>query len=222
LNRILEGSGNRVEVIILAQGGYSTSQELFLLEHEAFKYSPNLIIWSYVLNDPAHPVYRGASGEVGDYFYEPRFHALHFVVDKLYKIVEKIRAIGCGEEYHELLHCAYWSEVESSIRKIAAIAEGRNTPVIFLIHPIIEENGDYDNYYLVPLHAQLAQEASGAGLFVLDLLPDFSPYDPDELTIPSELWHDIWHPNEKGHRIVAQALQAYIEQDPGLRGSLGR
>jgi lysophospholipase L1-like esterase len=222
LNGTRRKDHKRIEVIILAQGGYSTSQELFLLEHEAFKYSPDLIVWSYVLNDPAHPVYRGASGEVGDYFHEPRFHALHFVMDKLYKILEKFRSIGCGDEYHELLHCAYWSEVESNISNIAAVAGHKNTPVIFLIHPIIEENGHYDNYYLSPLHAQLGEEASKVGLYVLDLLPEYTPYDPAELTIPSDLWHDIWHPNEKGHRIVARALLAYIEQRPDLLARLGR
>ena len=207
---------NRVEVIILAQAGYSTSQELFLLENEAFKYSPDLILWSYVLNDPAHPVYRSASGQVGDYFYRPAFHSLHFVMGSVFKLTEKLHAIGCDKEYHALLHCAHWKQVQKNIARIAAIAATQAVPVIFLIHPLIPETGDYSSYPLVSLHEKLAREAHGAGLQVLDLLDTFSAYDPAKLTIPSAVWFDIWHPNETGHRITAEAILAKIAQDPNL------
>lgn len=225
LERTLNGPGagldNRVEVIILAQGGYSTTQELFLLEHEAYRYDPDLVVWSYVLNDPAHPVYRGASGEVGDYFYEPRSHALHFVLDKLFKIAEKFRAIGCGKEFHELLHCAYWGEVEANIGRIAEVTGERETPVIFVIHPIIEDNGNYERYSLAPLHARLAGAARGAGLYALDLLDAYRPHEPAALALSGDGWHDIWHPNEEGHRIAAKALKTFIEQQPELWARLG-
>lgn len=221
-NRSGADGQNKVEVILLVQAGYSTSQELFLLEHEAFRYAPDLVVWSYVLNDPAHPVYRSASGQVGDYFYEPRFHSLHFVLDSLFKIAEKFRAIGCGNEYHELLHCAYWSEVEANIGRIAALAGGNDVPVIFLIHPILEQNGDYGSYFLEPLHNQLEETASGVGLYALDLLDEYRPYDPAELAFPANPGHDLWHPNAKGHGIAALALQDFIEQHPELRARLGR
>lgn len=53
------------------------------MEKEAGKYSPDLIIWSYVLNDPAHPVYQDANGELGRYFYSPRIHLVDFIQKKL-------------------------------------------------------------------------------------------------------------------------------------------
>ena len=67
LNNLMDRK--RFEVIILGESGYSTSQELILLENEAFNYNPNLIIWSYVLNDPAHPIYHNANGKLGRYFF---------------------------------------------------------------------------------------------------------------------------------------------------------
>ncbi len=222
LNRSRQAGQNKVEVILLVQAGYSTSQELFLLEHEAFRYSPDLVIWSYVLNDPAHPIYRSASGQVGDYFYRPRFHSLHFVLDSLFKIAEKFRASGCSREYHELLHCAYWSEVEANIGRIAGLTGGDDVPVIFVIHPIIEENGSYDSYSLEALHRQLGEAADGEGLYTLDLLDAYRPYAPAELAFPRNPGHDLWHPNAKGHRIAASALRDYIEQHPKLLSRVGR
>ena len=45
-----------MEVILLACTGYSTSQELVLLRNETFQYQPDLVLWCYVLNDPADPL----------------------------------------------------------------------------------------------------------------------------------------------------------------------
>src|ERR1043166_7878958 len=70
-------TGRTYEVIVLARIGYSTSQELVILEDEAFRYHPDLVLWSYVLNDPAHPVYHNANGELGQFWYVPQYHLLH-------------------------------------------------------------------------------------------------------------------------------------------------
>ena len=143
LNRDVNRAGSTFEVISLALNGYSTAQELFVLENRAFHYQPNLIVWSYVLNDPAHPVYRGASGQVGKYHYTPNYHIVHFVQDKWFKIREKWKARRCRQEYHAILHCAYRDEIVANINSIATIARQHSVPVIFLIHPILEENGNY-------------------------------------------------------------------------------
>lgn len=212
LNNDLERKDLTFEVISLALGGYSTVQELAVLEHQAFDYAPDLIVWSYVLNDPAHPVYRGASGQVGKYHYKPTYHILHFVEDKLFKIKEKFKARHCDREYHALLHCAYRDEIEENIDTIARLASENAVPVVFLIHPIIEENGDYASYPLFSEHEDLSSIAAAAGLAPLDLLTPFSEYTPAQLSLPNESWYDIWHPNELGHQIVAASLAHYIEQ----------
>src|SRR6185436_16109066 len=70
LGRLLDADGGaRTEVVVLARAGYSTSQELRLLESEAPRYAPAAVVWSYVLNDPAHPLYHDPSGELGLYHY---------------------------------------------------------------------------------------------------------------------------------------------------------
>ena len=73
----------RFEVIILAVKGYSTSQELILLENKALKYDPDLIIWSYVLNDAADPLYHNGNSEFERMFFKPKIHILNFISKKL-------------------------------------------------------------------------------------------------------------------------------------------
>ena len=95
LNAIPGREERKVEVIVLAQSGYTTSQELFLLENEAFRYSPDLIIWSYVLNDPASPIYHDSNGDLGRYYFKPAFHTANFVAKKVFQIRERRRADEC-------------------------------------------------------------------------------------------------------------------------------
>ncbi|MBI5408260.1 MAG: SGNH/GDSL hydrolase family protein [Nitrospirae bacterium] len=194
-----------IEVIVLARSGYSTSQELIILENEALKYNPDLIIWSYVLNDPAHPVFHNANGAAGQYFFKPRFHVLHFIAKRLFAKRERwIRKIkNCDKEYHKRLHCVYWDQVELNIAKIGQVSKSNNIPVLFLIHPIFEEGKDFNTYTLTALHKKLTDIASKSGLITLDLLDAFKPYNPDEVKQHSSTWYDPWHPNAKGHMIIA-------------------
>lgn len=196
----------RCEVIVLARLGYSTSQEIVLLEEEAFSYEPDVILWSYVLNDPAHPVYHNANGELGRYFYRPTSYVAHFVTSKWFWYRERLRGRGCDTEYHAYLHCVYWDDVVSNIRHIGALGQREGVPVFFLIHPIFERIDRFSDYTLRGLHQRLAETAEGAGMEAVDLLAPFEPYAPDTLRIHRSDWYDPWHPNELGQRLIADYL----------------
>lgn len=212
LNNLLKSKKYKIEVIILALSGYSTSQELILLKKEALCYSPNLIIWSYVLNDPAHPIYHNANGELGRYFFKPKIHTISFILKKLFEIKEKIKSKNCDKEYHKLLHCVYWDQIESNINQIGHISEKNNVPIIFLIHPVFEKNKDFNIYSLNLLHKKLSKAASKSGLIVLDLLDAYKAYNPDEIKLHNKKWYDPWHPNVKGHMIVAEYIYNNIDR----------
>jgi lysophospholipase L1-like esterase len=195
---------NKFEVIVLARSGYSTSQELVLLEKEAFLYDPDLIIWSYVLNDPAHPVYHRAG--YGRHFYKPNVYLAHLITKRLFLLAEKIKGRNCDKEYHEFLHCVYWYQVQASLNKIGTISKDRKTPVIFLIHPVFQKGKNYREYTLTALHKRLDELSSQTGLIPLDVLDAFRIYDPEEIKLRHEGGYDPWHPNAKGHAIIGNYL----------------
>ena len=95
----------------------------------------------------------------------------------------------------------------------------QGVPVVFLIHPVFERKGGFDQYTLAPVRQNLAQHASASGLFVLDLLETYAAYIPGELAQPTAEGLDPWHPNEMGHRLAAEALLDYIHRAPQLRPS---
>jgi lysophospholipase L1-like esterase len=200
--------GQAYEVIVLARSGYATVQELILLEEEAFLYHPDVVLWSYVLNDPAHPVYHAnANGELGRFWYVPRYHVVHVLHKALFQWQEKRKRSQCAKEFHHFLHCAYRPHIAANIQKIGAIATHRHLPIIFLIHPIFEQGKTYADYSLLPVHSMLQTMATAAGLIVWDVYDAFRAYDPQELQVTSkEYGHDPWHPNVKGHTVIAEYL----------------
>jgi hypothetical protein len=212
--------GRSYEVIVLARSGYSTSQELVILEDEAFLYHPDLVLWSYVLNDPAHPVYHNANGELGSFWYVPQYHVVHALKKAMFQVHEKIKSYQCEKEFHKFLHCAYRPQIDANIRKIGDIATQRHIPIIFLIHPIFEKGKTYAEYSLTPIHTMLRTMATSAGLIVWDLYDVFREYDPQELRVVSNTQgYDPWHPNIKGHTIIAEYLyekltQGLLEEEP--------
>jgi lysophospholipase L1-like esterase len=218
LQRVLNAKAARpaVEIVLLARAGYSTGQELRLLETEAARYDPALVLWSYVLNDPAHPVYHNPNGELGIYHYAPRSRLAHLVASRLFLLREGFRARGCRDEYHERLHCVYRDHVAAGLERIGAWSRARGVPVVFVIHPAFEKGGRFEAYSLAGLHADLAGLARGAGLRTVDLLEAYTGRDPETIKLPDPPgWHDAWHPNAEGHRLAAEHLAARL-RDAGL------
>lgn len=195
-----------VESINLARSGYSTSQEIVILEAEGLRYQPDLILWSYVLNDPAHPVYDDANGRLGRYFYEPRWYTVHFIRKKLFRVRMRIAEAECRDEYHALLHCAHREQVARQIAQLGDISEASGTPLVFVIHPVFERGRDFASYSLMSVHEDLTSMARNAGLLVVDLWHAFKEMNPAKLHQKKGERFDPWHPNERGHQVISDYL----------------
>jgi len=210
--RVLEArladAGIDAEVVVLARTGYSTSQELAILEREALAYRPEVIVWSYVLNDPAHPLFHDANGELGVYFHEPGSHVLHYLRKKWFRVQERKLSRGCPSEYHARLHCAYWDHVTENVQSIARVTQRANVPTVFLIHPILPMRG-YESYPLDELHGKLADLARSNGLLVVDPLEEYRAATVERVRQEPV---DPWHPNADGHAIVARALAETVSR----------
>jgi lysophospholipase L1-like esterase len=212
----------RYEVILLARIGYSTSQEIVLLEEEAFRYDPDLVLWSYCLNDPADPVYHNANGALGAYYYRPRLQLVALAEAFAFRARQKMRGRGCPAEFHAFLHCAYLDRVEADIRRIGEKARAHGVPAAFLVHPLFEDRSSFDDYALADVHQHLGQTALAAGLIPLDALVAFRGHDPHALKINRADYFDPWHMNEAGHRLTAQYLRDSLFSGKPLTPPAGR
>ncbi len=212
----------KIEVIILARAGYSTSQELIVLNEEALAFSPDLIVWSYVLNDPADPLFHNANGDLGTFFYRPPLHTIHWIQREIFIAQERRNGRSCEQEYHELLHCVYWQQVENHIKQIGNVSKKENIPIIFLIHPLIQKDKSYKDYSLTALHRKIGGLATNAGLILLDVLDAYQPYHSNDVTQFVEDGYDPWHPNAEGHRIIADDIFNKIREGQYINMRRGR
>ena len=213
----------KTNIINLSRSGYSTSQQLILLENEAFTYSPDLIIWSYVLNDPAHPVYNNPNGALGRYHHHPTSYVIFYLklawsylsegfifgTKLLFQVGDTFK---CQADYHSFLHCSQKNEVIKNIQRIGELVQRYQVPVVFMVHPIFEENLDFQNYSLVGLHDDLNELSSTAGLSTANLLAYYQTNNvkADELRLQRPNWFDPWHQNKLGHQIIATYLHEYL------------
>ena len=194
----------RVEVILLACSGYSTSQELVLLRNEAFQYQPDLILWCYVLNDPAHPLFHGASGDLA-LLYEPTCHVAHLLAGSWFHLREWYRGLGGPTEFHQRLHYIYWGQVVEQIAEIRRLCDGHGVPCLFMIHPVFAREIP-GRYSYLDLHTNLKEAAAQAGLASVNLREAYQGRSQAEIGFEN----DPWHPNARGHELLAEFLCRYL------------
>ncbi len=202
--------GSSYEVVVLAVPGYSTSQEISLLKDEAFLYDPDLIIFAYHLNDPAHPLFHNAGSQVGMYFRKPVSYALFYLQRLLFRAQGRLKSmqLNCPQTPWSLyLHCVYWPDVTNSFSTIMALAKEQSTPVLFAFLPLLVDPADDTG--LDALYTQLTALATDNGALSISLMQPFKGYDVETVRLSD----DPWHPNLKGHQIIAETLYAYLLQE---------
>jgi lysophospholipase L1-like esterase len=110
-----------------------------------------------------------------------------------------------------------YGDVAKSLEEFAALARGRFVPILLIVPiPMQVQQPDPPPTYLQERIGRLAKQA---GLRTIDLLPVLrEAYQKDrDLYIP---W-DGEHFTQQGHRVIAEALQRYLEAE-GLLPAPGR
>ncbi len=201
------------EVIVLAVPGYSTSQEINLLKDDAFLYDPDLIVFAYHLNDPAHPLFHNAGGQVGMHFIKPASYAYFYLQRLVFRAKAGLRGLqrGCPKNpWCLFLHCVYWPQVQHSFAEIMDIAKQKNTHVVFAFLPLLfdpdERNG------VDALYGKLADLAGENGAQSVNLQQIFDENDMESVRVPG----DPWHPNELGHQMIADRLFNFFQENTTL------
>lgn len=205
-----DSTGWSYEVILLARIGYSTEQELVLLEEEAFRYQPDLILWSYCLNDPADPVFHNANGALGAYYHRPRSQVWELFRAGSFRVRQAMAARKCPREFHAFLHCAFADQVRSDIKRIAKVAGEYRTPVILLVHPVFENKPSFEDYSLSEVHTSLVETARANGMQAIDVLEAFRFHTPASLKLDNPDYFDPWHMNASGHRVTADFVHQHL------------
>jgi len=219
LNRRNTDSPQRYESYNLGVGGYNTAQSLNLLKHTGLEFAPDIIVLGYVPNDPEPSIFELDPDSGGGWRREREVEALtsppadlHFgvrtaqVVSRFFgerqrsrKLIQHYRSI------HDDSFAGYTAS-RNALHEIAILCRSQQIPCYVVQFPILFRLKEYP---LLESHEKVASDIKRAGMNRVDLLPELQGMDASELWVhPADQ-----HPNERVHRIAAEALAQMLEDD---------
>ncbi|MCB9781748.1 MAG: hypothetical protein H6751_02140 [Candidatus Omnitrophica bacterium] len=197
LNEGIPDASPPIEIFNLGVMGYSTGQEVRLLETRGLDYKPDLVMVIYVLNDPDE-----VDGGLARYFDPPKIYLWDaFQRFRRWWAADRMGRSGAGG-YPEVIHRLYWEEVMANLDRLQKVSQEAGVPVLMVQMPAFRWKGE--DYPDENLEKQLAGEFKKRGFYVHALWPVFRGTDAEALSF------DPWHPTEEGHRMIAEDLQKYL------------
>jgi len=213
-----EKFNNSVEVLNFGVPGYKATQIVELLRLKGIQYNPDLVIYSYTLNDAdnynngidlffqddvsACKIYLTVPIECFLKSILKKSEVLDFISGRAYNIIK-------GRSYTDYYTSIYQDsnkvrEVSESFATLYSLSEQEDFGVLLLLIPLIS---DFDNYKWQHIHDQVTTLASNQNIPTLDLLPSFQQHSVSNLRVDNA---DVIHPNQQGHELIAQELYTNI------------
>lgn len=203
--------GRALDIQALNHGvtGSDTGEQRLLWRHYGRTWAPDLVVWTFVLNDFSPQIPVGP-----DYLmrYEPA-PLLGSSLLGMTRLVLARRAAHTAtvEGYRRSLDPALdpgaFAALEDTLREVDAELTARGGRVIFVIFPLM---WDLREYPFRAAHQHVAAAAARAGVEVVDLLPAFAGERA------ADLWASAFdhHPNARGHAIAAERLATALRDGP--------
>jgi lysophospholipase L1-like esterase len=207
-DRAEDENTRKFEVIGFGVSQYSTVQEVALFKEVGLSMRPDLVIVTYVLNDPT------PDGSINDFFRVDRAPSMawEWLIRRIrwaLKLSDRQATLsGCRHfDYYSRMHCVAekWAGVTTAMNELRELSAPYGFRVLLVILPLLEDGAEasFASYAWRHIHEQLAEAARANGFTSLDLLPHFARHLPAELKIAAG---DKLHPNSLGHQIAAEAI----------------
>ena len=195
-----------VEVLNFGVSGWQTTDEINFLSGFGVKFDPDLVLIVYVLNDAD----RAGGLDLWNNFrriYENRKLKHSYLLSYIYA---RIAQTVYGRRYVDsLLESALrekgkWDASFRQLSRGQELAKNGGFKYGILIFPFMYELTD--EYPFKPVNEMILNYCKNHNIPVQDLIPAFRGYS----------YADLWvhesdqHPNEKGHRIAAEAMAEFI------------
>jgi hypothetical protein len=201
LERMLNATGRRYELINAGVGNYNSSQEVAWFIDRGLAYEPHEVILGYYIND-AEPTPRLAEGWL------PRYSYLYVLLSSAADALQ--RAIGWKPGYVEYYAGLYgdqspgWREAQGALQQLIRTCQMHGIEFRLLLLPELHQVDERYPFRFV--HERVRAIAVGQGADVVDLDGAFRGHEPRSLWVsPGDA-----HPNATAHRIIAEHLFAMM------------
>ncbi len=204
LEQMLRQSSSRpVEVINLCVSGYDTVQEVEFLVQKGLALHPDIVIVAYCLNDDFD-----ASAELMRFQANPQFG-----IDSAIG-----RSLVLKSHLARLIWLRHWrrpppapqgsvTRTEAGFQRLATLAREHGFQPVIVVFPLFEPAA---TYRWGQFHRNVAQVAARFNFPLLDLFGPFSAATGGDLRALQGRCNRE-HPDERGHRAAAQAIQQFLE-----------
>ena len=228
LERRLNAQGHgspRVEVMNAAVQGYNTRDEVLYLEHQWLAFQPDLVLIVFYINDAyADDAILNMGQELGFDLERPVGLARHSYLWDLAS--HKILARQVSRRVQAFYRSFYFAEARqflgnpggervdwrvsrAALARAAALTRANGTRLGLVVFP--ELYGLDGAYPFTDVHRLVKETCGELAVPCLDLFDAFRGRDERALWVhPTD-----HHPNEKAHRLVADAVQAWLGEVGG-------
>lgn len=211
-----QSKGVRYEVLNFGVEGYSTFQELEMLETKGLKYGPDLLILNYCLNDP----------EPGEYYFDKSFLIRHSALVRYWTfrikktlIKKERKRLGIDDEiknYYYYHQSKYFIPTARAIQEMAKIAltqaGGRKLVVVIFPTSSIMVKSFRENYPYKPLH-ELVKSIPSDNIVFIDLLDEFNRLNLSPREVSINYWADESHKNPMALGVAATDIYRVLKQE---------
>jgi lysophospholipase L1-like esterase len=198
--------GQALQALNFGVDGYNALQIRELLTARVLAFEPDQVVYVMSLNDFD---FTDSSGRKIAYFRRPSC----FLLQDLERRWRSLRGVEFYRYHFERNREAAFG----AVGEMKEILEAREKALFIFLVPVFPDPPDdpsyFDHYPLRELHRDIRREADTRGLHIHDLLPAFRGDRPR----PPRYSLDVWHLNEEGHRVVAEAILAVLS-GPAARG----
>lgn len=193
------GSGASTVVFNLSVDGYSTDQEIRLLETRGMALHPDLVVLDYVLNDPDV-----VDGGQARHYAKPGLELARWLAEAYRKLYMRFGPYEGGPEYHYFVHSFFHDRIRQNFRRLGELSQRLGVPILVAVSPLFEfgPDGAYPWQRIVD---DIHELCTANGLQFLDLYQGFRGKRGQDYAF------DAWHPKAAGHEIMARELADYIE-----------
>jgi hypothetical protein len=214
----------RFEVLNLGLGGLNTRLVVNRLNRIGLRYEPDLIVYGFTLNDIETPQEFGMREDAEPDSLISEWRRFADSPSRLLQIMwprwvsVRYNVFHQPGSYGDRLHRWYfeepdkWQRVASGLDRLAAIARSRRICVHLLIHTEMAQFGFFHPF--VPIYDRVEEAGVARGFSISQSYPAFRWESAANLRIsPLD-----GHPNDAGHRILAESLFEGLKRLPARCG----
>jgi lysophospholipase L1-like esterase len=205
---------SRVEVLNFGTDGYGTRQEARLLETQVARFSPDVVVLAYCLNDPSNSytptVWYLDNPGPASYLLDLVRRRLGFTPSELSPANPRYTHGAVDWDLLYRRDGPNWQGAEDGLARIARYGDAHGAPILLVMFPLLLAGDEplEERQRFEAIYAQVRDAATRYGLRFLDLRTAYRGHPVERLQFQPG---DPIHPGALGHTLAAGAIRAALE-----------